>query len=78
MLSDEDRYIAWTKEVIAGFLYFTCLTLTPTGLILNTLQIAVFARKRFKNCNTGFYFMVSLRKIYEMLSMKTPEIQVNF
>ena len=60
MPSEEERYITWTKEFTSSFLFFTSLILTPIGLIFNTLQIVVFARKKFNNCNTGFYFMVSI------------------
>ena len=59
MISEEERYIAWTKEVISAFLSCACLGLTPIGLVLNILQAVVFARKKFDNSNTSFYFMVS-------------------
>ena len=58
MPSEEERYIAWTKNVTSSFLFYTSLILTPIGLAFNTLQIVVFARKKFNNCNTGFYFIV--------------------
>ena len=59
MPGEEELYIAWTKGVTSSFLFYTSLILTPVGLIFNTLQIVVFARKKFNNCNTRFYFMVS-------------------
>ena len=59
--SDQEAaiYIAWTKSMIAKYLYHASLIVTPIGLVLNFIQILVFSRKKFKTTTMGFYNIVS-------------------
>ena len=55
----DEQYISWTKQTIKNYMYFATLTVTPVGLVFNTLMIIVFARKKFQKKTMGFYYIVS-------------------
>lgn len=56
--SEKQAFIEYTKYVNERLYFYSSFVIVPIGVILNTLTIVVFSRKRFQKSNYGFLTIV--------------------
>ena len=54
-MSDDSSYISWLQTLNNQYLFYVATVIFPLAVLLNTISLVVFSRKRFSNHTNGLF-----------------------
>ena len=57
--ASDAAYVEWSIEATKSILFYFSLVQVPLAILLNSVQIWIFMRKKFRKSTMSFYYIVS-------------------